>query len=324
MSLTAEQAAAQPYAGGSFGWLTDAWDSATGWLTDDAPSRPGLYSEAGEFGGIPGYGDRSNRLLEGRRDYSSFRGQQQEQLNRLLEMSKQGDPLARARLNQQAEAGASRAQAQALSMGPGNAALGARMAMQQGSLGRRDAAGKGAMADVAARLGATQQMTGALQGMRGQDQKLMLGMSRLELQQAMSQGRLGMSYEDMLARRYGSSIGQPTQGESNRAMVGQAIGFGGMIASDRKLKKNVRAGAEAADEFMSSMKPRTFRYKDRKFGEGEHLGVMAQDMERSTIGRGVVTKTPHGKMLNMRKLQSGLVASVVRLNDRLRELEKGK
>ncbi len=196
------------------------------WLGDDTPARSGgIYGGPVGHIGMPGYGERSQRLLDGRRDYSGFRGEQQNQINRLLEMSKQGDPLARMRLQQQAEGNASRANAQALAMGPGNAAMGARMAMQQGSLGRRDAAGKGAQADVMARLGATQQLTGALQGMRQQDQSLYMGMSDLEAKMAMGEGQLGLGRENVLAQRYGATLGVPTKGEQNRAMVGSVLGM---------------------------------------------------------------------------------------------------
>ncbi len=214
-----------------FGAMGDAAGDALGsgydWLTSDDPARGGgIYGGPVDDINVPGYDDRSQRLLDGRRDYSGFRGEQQDQINRLLEMSKQGDPLARMRLQQQAEGNASRANAQALSMGPGNAAMGARMAMQQGSKGRRDAAGKGAQADVMARLGATQQLTGALQGMRQQDQRLMMGMSQLEMQQAMGQGQLNLGRENVLAQRYGAAMKVPTEGEQRRAMLGSFAGFG--------------------------------------------------------------------------------------------------
>jgi hypothetical protein len=198
-------------------------------LFSDDPARKSMYGGEVPDIGIPGYGDRAGRLLEGRRDYSEFRGQQQDQINRLLQMSREGDPLARQRLQQQAEANAARANAQALSMGPGNAALGARMAMQQGSAGRRDAAGQGAMADTAARLGATQQLTGALQGMRQQDQALMMGMSQLEMQQALAQGQLGLGREQIRAQRYGMDLGVPSKGEQYRGALTGLLGLGGIL-----------------------------------------------------------------------------------------------
>jgi hypothetical protein len=291
-------------------------------LTSQDPARKGVYAEAGPFEGVPGFRHRGQRLLEGRTDYSSFRGQQQDQVNRLLKMSEEGDPLARARLNQQAESNAAKAHAQALSMGPGNAALGARQAMQQGGAARMDAAGKGALADTAARLGATQQLTGALQGMRQQDQALNLGMTQMELQQALQQGQLGLGYENMLAKRYAASLGIPTVGEQNRAMLATGISQVGSILSDRRAKADVKDADDDADEFMDSMAPKSYRYSDEKAnGAGRHMGVMAQDMERSRMGRAVVRDTPRGKVLDSGRLVSGLAASVVRLNDRLRKLE---
>lgn len=285
-------------------------------LTSDTPAREGgIYGGPVGHIGVPGYDDRAERLLEAQSGLSGSRGMQMEQANRLLQMSKEGDPLARARLQEQAEQNAARANAQALTMGPGNAALGARMAMQQGSLARRDASGKAAMADTAARLGATQQLTGLLQGMRQQD----LGYAGLELQQGLGQGQLNLGRENVLANRYGSTLKVPTEGEQYRAMLSQGVGFVGGLLSDKRAKTDVADGDDAADEFMDKLAPKTYRYKE---GDARKLlGIMAQDVEQSAAGKSMVKETDRGKVLDAGALMSGLAASVVRLNNRLRKLE---
>lgn len=93
--------------------------------------------------------------------------------------------------------------------------------------------------------------------------------------------------------------------------------------------KDVTSG-HAADGFLESLAPYTFRYKDSSNEPtnhptgGEYLGVMSQNVEKSPTGSTLVKDTPKGKMLEGGALMSGLAAGVGRLHERLKMLEGKK
>lgn len=104
--------------------------------------------------------------------------------------------------------------------------------------------------------------------------------------------------------------------------AGAALKFG--TSSDINAKKNVRSAGEDIDEFLSALQPSTYQYKDPSAtgaAPGQHTGVMAQDLERSSVGRSLVTDTPQGKMVDYRKATPAMLASLVHVNDRQRALE---
>lgn len=103
-------------------------------------------------------------------------------------------------------------------------------------------------------------------------------------------------------------------------------GVGGMMAktSDRRLKTNIRSGDDDADEFMRSMSPNVFGYKDPdRWGKGHELGVMVQDMAKSKMGRQAIVKVDdHGHLgFDIGRATGAALASVARLSKRLGELE---
>lgn len=85
---------------------------------------------------------------------------------------------------------------------------------------------------------------------------------------------------------------------------GAALGNTAMF-SDRRVKKDLsRIGKEDIKEFKDSIKPYTFKYTDEKYGKGEYAGVMAQDLEKSRLGRMVVEEKDGVKTINLQKLAS--------------------
>lgn len=107
------------------------------------------------------------------------------------------------------------------------------------------------------------------------------------------------------------------------ALVGQAANIGAQaaIASDRTLKKDVRKASSSIDDMLDKLEATVYRYKDEKHGQGRRAGIMAQDLEGSTMGRRVVRDTPEGKMLDVNAAISAGLAASARLNQRLRALE---
>jgi hypothetical protein len=104
-----------------------------------------------------------------------------------------------------------------------------------------------------------------------------------------------------------AAIGQAGQ-MSN--LIGQ-----GMMAyaiSDARAKTNVMEISKAdLNEMKSHLRAYKFNYKDKVHGEGNWLGVMAQDLEKSKLGRMMVSEDANGlKRIDLRKAVSILLASM--------------
>lgn len=162
------------------------------------------------------------------------------------------------------------------------------------------------LANMQARLQAIGMNDAAILGYMGQ----LTGMNQAELAARMGQEQTSL----------GSTGVFPYVLQAAAGVGAAAAGAPG--ACDERLKENVDDGRVEARAFMDSLRPVTFEYKDpERFGEGRRLGVMAQDVERSEVGRAIVMETPDGKMLDVTRLVVALTASVAELNRRLERLE---
>lgn len=100
------------------------------------------------------------------------------------------------------------------------------------------------------------------------------------------------------------------------------------ILSDEESKTAIRDAAAAIDQFLGSMSPQSFEYRnpmDAGASQGRRTGVMAQDLERSEVGRQMVQEGPGGqRVIDSNAALSGLLAAQARLHDRLAALEEGR
>lgn len=96
--------------------------------------------------------------------------------------------------------------------------------------------------------------------------------------------------------------------QSNR--LGQAIGQGGQAAamffSDETLKTNITpVSKDELKEMNSFLKAFAFNYKNSEHGDGEWIGVMAQDLEKSKLGKTLVIENESGlKTISIPKVLS--------------------
>jgi hypothetical protein len=85
----------------------------------------------------------------------------------------------------------------------------------------------------------------------------------------------------------------------------------GMVYSDVNLKKNVsNTSLPDINEFVRTLVPKNFDYKDKENGTYTRGGVLAQDLQKSKIGKSVVVKTTKGLAIDTNKL-SPILASVM-------------
>ena len=97
-----------------------------------------------------------------------------------------------------------------------------------------------------------------------------------------------------------------------------------IMVSDRRAKKKIKPAKTKVQDFLDSLKAYSYQYKKPdSLGarHGEMLGVMAQDLEKTTLGKQFVRDTPHGKLVDMGQGLAAILASQSYLNDRMKRLE---
>jgi hypothetical protein len=113
----------------------------------------------------------------------------------------------------------------------------------------------------------------------------------------------------------GNAIGSANIGMANRnaALTGQVIGGGlGALASDERIKENIsEVSKDEIKELKESLKAVKFNYKDSSYGDGDYVGVMAQDLEKSKLGKTLVFEDKDGvKKIDTNKAISLLLAMI--------------
>jgi len=118
----------------------------------------------------------------------------------------------------------------------------------------------------------------------------------------------------------GNQIGVGNAAASNQIAqtnrLGQAIGQGASAAaayfSDETLKTNINPiSKEELKEMSSFLKAFAFNYKNSEHGEGDWIGVMAQDLEKSKLGKTLVVENEAGlKTISIPKVLSLFLATM--------------
>lgn len=112
------------------------------------------------------------------------------------------------------------------------------------------------------------------------------------------------------------------QAKNRTGLTGTLISSGAaLLASDENLKKNVKPADIDLDEFLKTLTPYSFDYKDKKHGS-KSVGVMAQDLEKSDAGSSIVEETEDGKMVDTKKAAMLALAGLARLNDKINKMDK--
>ncbi len=172
------------------------------------------------------------------------------------------------------------------------------------------------------------------------DQQLQLANIDAQLRQqgmndAARQAYLQM-YAQMNQSELGARMGQEQVAMQQPGLLGPLLSAGGTIgaaaASDARVKQDIKDGADAVDEMLDKLHATTYAYKTGSplkdftggVGDGRTLaGILAQNLEASKAGKSIVHDTPSGKTVDMVGGLSAALASVARLNSRLRAIETG-
>ena len=105
--------------------------------------------------------------------------------------------------------------------------------------------------------------------------------------------------------------------------VGTLAGAAALAFSDRNMKTDIEPiGDDEARKMLGELTGYKYEYKPEyqdMAGYGEHTGVMAQDLEKSELGRGMVEEAPEGKMVDYDP--ATITALLASLNSRLERVE---
>ena len=206
--------------------------------------------------------------------------------------------------------------AAASARGMSNAGLAQREAMQAGKEAGIDLGAQSAIAKEQEIRAASEQLMRQAAAQRG----VALGASQSNLEAGLAASRMRSEFIGNLA------------GSGAKVAAAQSQGAGGAAAaSDVSLKENInqteKSGSEMVGEFLDALKSYTYNYKDKenngqKNPEGKVTSVMAQDLEKSKLGKQMVVDGPDGKMVDYGQGMAPLFAAIAELNQRTKKLEK--
>lgn len=144
--------------------------------------------------------------------------------------------------------------------------------------------------------------------------------------------QIGLDQQNMdnVFRRAAATAGdfQAATAGSNQmagAMMQGGSALMSTFMSDAAAKGNIKSNKKELAQFLSSIKPKSFNYTAPEAGEDPEErfdGFMAQDIEKSTIGKNLVAELGGYKQINAKKALMATMASVGYLNEKLKKLEK--
>jgi hypothetical protein len=144
---------------------------------------------------------------------------------------------------------------------------------------------------------------------------------------AQAASQRGVALQQSLANQQA----QTAQRQQNLAFIGN-LGASAAAVSDETMKTSVKENkddsSKAISEFMDAIKSYTYEYKKgakqpagKPNPDGEVKSVMAQDLEKSDIGKQMVTDTENGKVVDYAQGMAPLFAAIAELNKRTKKLE---
>jgi hypothetical protein len=153
----------------------------------------------------------------------------------------------------------------------------------------------------------------------GRDQAAQMAQAQqqeLQANQYMSAQQLNQATAEANAER---------QQKANGGMIGAAGAALGGILSDQRAKEGIKSADTDTEEMLDGLGAYLYKYKRQEHGEGEHLGVMAQDVAKSRAGKNIVRQRGDGLLeLDGKKTLGALLAAAANVNKRVRQLEASR
>ncbi len=184
---------------------------------------------------------------------------------------------------------------------------------------------------------AREQLASALQAQRGTDVQSQLSQEQLATQ------RLGQSFDmgtaqqqalanlekmrtdQFLAAQGLTATGQQAASQAQAGLLGGVIGgVGAAMGSDKNMKKDVKDSSKDVNKFLDALSSKKYKYKDDSeagTAPGQRYGIMAQDLEKSPMGKSFVQEINGNKMVDTVQGFGAVLAAQSELHKRLKELE---
>lgn len=246
---------------------------------------------------------------------------------------------------------------QAMALGASQRGVGAagvmRSVANNTAMAQQQAAADSAALRLQEQQASQNQLGQLLAGMRGQDQSIAGSQAQLNQQVALAnqQAQLGMTGLNDAQNRYYAQAGtdlysqqmaarQAREDEAIRyegmlrgvAVEGQKTGtqvagaglaaLGGLAAlSDETKKTNIEDGGKELDKFLGALSSNKYEYKDKKHGPGTYWSPMAQDLEKTEVGKSMVVETPEGKVVDYARGLGAYLAGLSHVHKRLARIE---
>jgi hypothetical protein len=266
-----------------------------------------------------------------------------------------GPTAAQAQLQAGTDASINSALALAHSQRGGNSSVAMKNALMQNGQTMQSASNQATQLRAQEQQAAQMQLGSALSGVRGQDLGLATSQAGLNQQTALA-NQQSQQQHDALVQQYmqmGLSLDQANQqsmiqqGQFNQGQLGQqvaaangisvqnsaqgaqvtgaavgALGAGLAMLSDERAKKNVSDGSKDTRAFLDAIAPKKYEYTKEEYGQGKYLGFLAQDIEKSEMGKEMVREEGGLKRIDTWKALSAALAALGDMHGRVKKLEK--
>lgn len=173
-----------------------------------------------------------------------------------------------------------------------NPALQARLANQAGQQASTDVAQQGTIAKLAEQQEAESALGAQISGAQAA---------------AMGIDKMNIDSSNAKANRWTNLIG--------------GAGTAAAAASDERGKENIESSNGKAIDLIEHLKGKLYEYKDDSNGPGLHIGIMAQDLEKTPLGRSMVFEENGMKKVDYGKGFGAVLAAMTEINDKLKDLE---
>lgn len=94
--------------------------------------------------------------------------------------------------------------------------------------------------------------------------------------------------------------------------------------SDQTAKTKIDGGEYQVQSFLDAIKAHSYEYKDAKHGVGRFISPMAQELEKTEVGKSAIIETPEGKMVDYGRLGGISLAALADLHQRVKRIEDKK
>lgn len=93
-----------------------------------------------------------------------------------------------------------------------------------------------------------------------------------------------------------------------------------LTMSDENAKTEIKPANKPVADFFATIGAHEYEYKNSKHGEGKFVSPMAQELEKTVIGKSAVIDTPEGKKVDYPRLTGVALAGLALHHSDLKKL----